>query len=590
MVPTALFKDILASFEQRPLRPLQETEVYNLLQKQIPESYGELTIQEKAELIAFSFLEPSKNKVQELGFYFIPLSITKNEAGTIVESPSVSMVTRDTITYWSTRLEQTDHPVLAARYAGLIYDMSLYVTGSKPQFSIAKKYVESLLDLIDQKLYKISTQTICKVGRALEVSLNLSNPDLIERCKAGILKLEEEIAIPDKPGLWGFPYDLLIGGKKKLVSKMEETAIVKKLEDRFDNMLMVNTWCAERAAKRLMNYYFGNKQPQEIKRILSGLETSYDNTTNGLAIFHQSHSAEQLYQFSKQFQLNEEADFYLKKLRMFSKGADKDLKSTSAEISIPKDKIDKYINQILEGDNSETIFVRIIESCTPRVEEAKEELERLSKVAPFQFILSRDLLDKKGRRVARIPPISDDFFSHLILHLSNSIRIGTIFLHFIFEEAITRGILTIHELMKFIDKSCIIEKDRLPIFQKGFEAYFAGDYIVAIHLLIPQFEEAIRNLVEMNGGSVIIQKEDAFNLKTFDHLLKDEIITDIFGEDKSLYFKTLFTDKRGWNIRNHVAHGMLDVAHFLNKQNIDRIMHAILCLGMVRLKESQIEF
>ncbi|ULT38543.1 DUF4209 domain-containing protein [Niabella defluvii] len=103
--------------------------------------------------------------------------------------------------------------------------------------------------------------------------------------------------------------------------------------------------------------------------------------------------------------------------------------------------------------------------------------------------------------------------------------------------------------------------------------------------MIPQFEEAIRNLVEMNCGSIMIQKADAFNLKTFDHLLNDEIIIDVFGEDKSLYFRTLFTDKRGWNMRNNVAHGMLDTEQFHNKQNIDRILHAILCLGMVRLNK-----
>jgi len=108
------------------------------------------------------------------------------------------------------------------------------------------------------------------------------------------------------------------------------------------------------------------------------------------------------------------------------------MKSVFTEIHIPKDKIDKYVDQILKGDNTEIVFVRIIETGTPRLEEVKEELERLSKLAPFQFILSRDILDKKGRRVAKVPPFTEDPESHLVLHLSNSIRIGTIFLHFIF--------------------------------------------------------------------------------------------------------------------------------------------------------------
>ncbi len=48
-----LFRDTLSTFEEMPLRPLLENEIYNLIQKQIPEGYGELSTEEMAELIAF---------------------------------------------------------------------------------------------------------------------------------------------------------------------------------------------------------------------------------------------------------------------------------------------------------------------------------------------------------------------------------------------------------------------------------------------------------------------------------------------------------------------------------------------------------
>lgn len=101
-----------------------------------------------------------------------------------------------------------------------------------------------------------------------------------------------------------------------------------------------------------------------------------------------------------------------------------------------------------------------------------------------------------------------------------------------------------------------------------------------------EFEEAIRNLVEMNGGNVLVYKNDAYNLKTFNHLLKGEITEEIFGTDVTLYFRVLFTDKRGWNLRNNLAHGMIAISHF-NKQNSDRLIHAFLCIGLVRYKEAK---
>lgn len=50
-----------------------------------------------------------------------------------------------------------------------------------------------------------------------------------------------------------------------------------------------------------------------------------------------------------------------------------------------------------------------------------------------------------------------------------------------------------------------------------------------------EFEEAIRNLVEMNGGNVLLYENDAYNLKTLDHLLKYEITEEIFGPARALY-------------------------------------------------------
>src|SRR5258705_2070638 len=112
----ALFRDTLLSFDEQPFKPLLEHEIYNLIQKKIPEGYGELSIEENAELIAFRFLEPSRTKNLRPGFYFQPYSVTQTEDGTAKEFPSIAMVTIETITYWTERLEQCLHPVLVARY------------------------------------------------------------------------------------------------------------------------------------------------------------------------------------------------------------------------------------------------------------------------------------------------------------------------------------------------------------------------------------------------------------------------------------------------------------------------------------------
>lgn len=576
------FTKALGRLDQTPFEPLLESDIFNLIQKEVADGDSDLAVEERAELMAFRFIEGRKEKGESTA-YFRPILVTTNEDGSLNEFPSVADITEQMIDYWRNRAETSQHPVLIARYAGLVYEFSFTRTGKNPHFTVAKRFIEALLDTIVSKLYKVPVYAIGKAKRALEVALLMNHAELIVRAKNSILWLEAEIAVDEKPGLWGFSFDFLINGRKKLVTLEEETQIIAALEKRLSNLQEMDAWASECAAKRLAQYYHTAGQTEQVKRILNSLKVSFEKVTMHDSSVQKAHHTEMLYRYYLQFGLREEADIELIRLREISKETDQELKSISAKIDVPKEKIDAYVDQLLKGED-DVLFARIIAAHTPRIAQSQQEIEQQFKEAPLQFILAKSLVDKKGRAVAHIGPLREDPDSHLILHLSNSIRIGTIFLHFTFEEGIKREVISVHEIMKFLRKSCLIEQDRFGMVEKGLEAYFSQDYLTCIHLLIPQFEEAIRNLVEINGGSVLVPKNDSFQLKTFDYLLSDPLVKEVFGEDASLYFKVLFTDKRGWNLRNDLAHGMLDSSHF-NKQNSDRLLHAFLCLGMVRLME-----
>jgi hypothetical protein len=60
------------------------------------------------------------------------------------------------------------------------------------------------------------------------------------------------------------------------------------------------------------------------------------------------------------------------------------------------------------------------------------------------------------------------------------------------------------------------------------------------------------------------------------------------GENVVHYLRVLFTDQRGWNIRNDVCHGITAVAAF-SSQLTDRIFHALLVLALLREREGTAE-
>ena len=77
-------------------------------------------------------------------------------------------------------------------------------------------------------------------------------------------------------------------------------------------------------------------------------------------------------------------------------------------------------------------------------------------------------------------------------------------------------------------------------------------------------------------------------LKTLDDLLREETVVKVLGENVVHYFRVLFTDRRGWNLRNDVCHGITSLAAF-SPQMTDRIFHALLVLALLRESEETAE-
>lgn len=70
-------------------------------------------------------------------------------------------------------------------------------------------------------------------------------------------------------------------------------------------------------------------------------------------------------------------------------------------------------------------------------------------------------------------------------------------------------------------------------------------------------------------------------------VLRDPIIERCFNKDIQIYFKVLFTEPIGWNLRNDVCHGLSEINTFSN-YTADRLIHVILILGLLRYNENKL--
>ena len=114
----------------------------------------------------------------------------------------------------------------------------------------------------------------------------------------------------------------------------------------------------------------------------------------------------------------------------------------------------------------------------------------------------------------------------------------------------------------FIDiarHSPIVPKNREVLFGKALAYGFKQDYMTSIHLLTPQIEHLVRFHLESAGVITTHLDQEGIETKnSLGTLIYLDEAEELFGENLTYEIRALFCDPIGPNLRNNVAHGLLD--------------------------------
>ena len=94
---------------------------------------------------------------------------------------------------------------------------------------------------------------------------------------------------------------------------------------------------------------------------------------------------------------------------------------------------------------------------------------------------------------------------------------------------------------------------------KAIVAGFGGDFMLIAHMIPPQFEALIRQAVESVGGVTSSMDAEGIQFeKTLNQLLEMPEAIKVFGVNGVFELQDLLIDNLGANLRNEVAHGLVD--------------------------------
>jgi len=581
-------KEFLKNLDLLP-KPISEVEIFGMVKEFIKKEYGENPPDNLLEeQMAFAFIEDYPENKTEWGTYFGPLFVLPNEKGELYEYPSLRRITPQIIYYWQDRAKEAKHPILKARYSNLVWDLSEKITGKKPHYSIAQVFIDCVIETAQNDLHKFPTDTIKKLERALSLALTINDKERIEKIKDAIIYYENKIAEDGKAGLWGFSYELLLKNNKIPVSEDEERNIINSLGRRFERLLKSeDIWAAEKATFLLVDYYRRIGNQEEAKQILLTYGNMVQQKANQVSALQGSGWLEKLYHIYLQHGLKEQADKISTKLKELWSKSSSELKTIEARSTIPKEKVDKLITMLIEGD-LKAAFAKVAVYYIPRKDEVKKQLDELSKIAPLIYLITHKIQDHEGRVISTVGPLEEDLEGHIALQVSQNMNIESFFLRETIKALVKKFNFDAATIVNYLYESPIFEEKRRKFFIKGLEAYLNGDFLVALHILISQIEALARNLAEKTGTDVLKPSRlGGFNYKTLDDLLREENIIKVLGEDMCLYLRVLLCDPRGWNLRNDICHGLIDI-EALNQMTADRVFHALLCLSLVKQEQDAI--
>lgn len=537
------------------------------------------------ENMAFSFQEVfNKDSATCFGPHFSG----ENSDGSFWRAPDPESVTAEMVEYWTKRAEEVDHPALKARYALLSWDFSIAL-GLSIDGRFGRAVIDASIERSDEGYYRFPSQEFKRLERVLQLSIQMKDDTRTQSTIDAILRLQTKVDEQNEPALWGNAFRILQLNQSKRfrIEENDANTLVGDLENRLSHAADPNNkpgfspFDAERAAVMLAEYYRARDDKDNVRRVLGTYMESFELAGSEAGPLQAYGWLEKVSDTLHEFGVNDEAQRLREKLYLLGPKLSDGMATVRTTVEIPQDEIEKALADVVV-DDVHTTLRRIAANFVPSTAELREQLDDLTQAAPLQAMIAKRNHDERGVPIASIGSTDDDVEGRIIDLLSTNLHFLAPLLAMTMDRSVSKHSLSADVYAEFLSRSLVFEPDSLNIIKKGLGSYCEGEFVSAIHVLMPQVERAFRHLLIIRGGYPLIRQENGdYKYKTLGRLFNESAITELLGDQYVGYFRALLTDKRGWNLRNLTLHGLLS-SDRLGRKEADRIVHTLLVLGLVR--------
>ena len=230
--------------------------------------------------------------------------------------------------------------------------------------------------------------------------------------------------------------------------------------------------------------------------------------------------------------------------------------------------IRKNIAELFHGLSRQEAILTFGEIATLyKVDEVRQGVLTDHRRNVFSSLFSKRFIDEEGRLVKILPPLDlqnpqkDEALlrEHMVHYVVEQRGLAeAICLWYAYHKVQERGAVAPKDLSFLIDQNALIPEERKAIIKTGLQLGLNGELYASLHILLPQMENLLRELVKMCGDAPTYLKEDGTeDVKPLSQLFDSQKLKEAYDEDLLFTWKTLLDERGGPNLRNEIAHGVL---------------------------------
>lgn len=529
------------------------------------------------DMIAFQFQEDASQQ-GPWHTYFGPMGSSTYENGTVLYSPDPDQLDGEVLDLWASRAETLAHPVLKARYADLVWELGRHVDGRKRDVNFAKIAADAYVSAVTNGLLIERYEMVPAACRALELALSINDKERVTIARDLLLDLfRRGVADGNR---WSEPYRRLASNKKAGLTDAQKKELVDGLEAIYANTGSgqpgFDPFGQKDAADLLLQHYRKLGSKEDFVRIAKGVSESFETLCGKASGLQGMSWFEDAVEYAELAGDKENVNrLKIEREKSIARASD-EMKPMSWQTKVSKEDVDSFVEGLVD-DHLGNSLARIANAFVPRVADRRESMKRES---PILSMITMQIL-AEDHVMAKVGGVDEDPDGRLFHHASFLMQTDVLWLDKSLEYAVERHDLDTHILAGFANKDGLFPD--IAIVKSAIQGWIDGDYVKTVFVLTPQIECALREFVRglnqaVNKAHPIMPgREIPLNMGD---MLANPIVKEALGEDLTFYMRLVFSDPRGRNYRNRVAHGQIGRGE-INYGTANVLIHSMLVMAVI---------